>query len=106
MGREGETPAQFFWHISVQKKWYKLSSRILLSCHTKVADVYNSYDFPQFFAMVLQCQGLLLLLIALLPLVADSAPTIQSLAPAIAFTPVVCPIAFAHSIIKKVLLTM
>ena len=25
MGREGETPAQFFWHIGVQKKWYKLS---------------------------------------------------------------------------------
>ena len=25
MGREGETPAQFFWHIDVQKKWYKLS---------------------------------------------------------------------------------
>ena len=23
MGRE--TPAQFFWHIDVQKKWYKLS---------------------------------------------------------------------------------
>ena len=55
--------------------------------------------------MVLQSQGLLLLLVALLPLVADSAPTIQSLAPAIAFTPVVCPIAFAHSIIKKVLLS-
>ena len=47
-------------------------------------------------------QGLLLLLVALLPLVAESAPTIQSLVPAIAFTPVVCPIAFAHSIIKKV----
>ena len=25
MGREGETPAQIFWHIGVQKKWYKLS---------------------------------------------------------------------------------
>ena len=25
MGRERETPAQFFWHIDVQKKWYKLS---------------------------------------------------------------------------------
>ena len=25
MGRRGgETPAQFFWHIGVQKKWYKL----------------------------------------------------------------------------------
>ena len=23
-GREGETPAQIFWHISVKKKWYKL----------------------------------------------------------------------------------
>ena len=22
---EGETPAQIFWHIGVQKKWYKLS---------------------------------------------------------------------------------
>ena len=22
---EGETPAQFFWYIGVQKKWYKLS---------------------------------------------------------------------------------
>ena len=25
MGREGDTPAQIFWHIGVQKKWYKLS---------------------------------------------------------------------------------
>ena len=25
MGREGETPAQIFWHIGVKKKWYKLS---------------------------------------------------------------------------------
>ena len=25
MGREGETPVQIFWHIGVQKKWYKLS---------------------------------------------------------------------------------
>ena len=25
MGREGETPAQFFWHIGVQKKLYKFS---------------------------------------------------------------------------------
>ena len=99
MGREGETPAQIFWHSGT-------SCPQEYSCHTKVADVYNSCDFPQFFAMVLQSQGLLLLLIALLPLVADSAPTIQSLAPAIAFTPVVCPIAFAHSIIKKVLLSM
>ena len=24
-GEGGETPAQFFWHIGVQKKWYKLS---------------------------------------------------------------------------------
>ena len=47
-------------------------------------------------------QGLLLLLVALLPLVAESAPTIQSLVPAIAFTPVVCPIAIARSIIEKV----
>ena len=47
-------------------------------------------------------QGLLLLLVALLPLVIESAPTIQSLVPALAFTPVVCPIALARSIIKKV----
>ena len=51
-------------------------------------------------------QGLLLLFVALLPLVAESAPTIQSLVPAIAFTPVVCPIALARSIIKKVLLSL
>ena len=25
MGREGETPAQIFWHIGIKKKWYKLS---------------------------------------------------------------------------------
>ena len=25
MSREGETPARIFWHIGVQKKWYKLS---------------------------------------------------------------------------------
>ena len=25
MGREGEAPAQIFWHIGIQKKWYKLS---------------------------------------------------------------------------------
>ena len=25
MGRERETPAQFFWHFGVQKKWYNLS---------------------------------------------------------------------------------
>merc|ERR1712155_319108 len=25
MGREGETPTQSFWHIGVQKKWYKMS---------------------------------------------------------------------------------
>ena len=25
VAREGETPAQIFWHIGVQKKWYKLS---------------------------------------------------------------------------------
>ena len=25
MGREEETPAQIFWHIGIQKKWYKLS---------------------------------------------------------------------------------
>ena len=25
MGREGGTPTHFFWHIGVQKKWYKLS---------------------------------------------------------------------------------
>ena len=25
MGREGETPAQIFWHIGVQNKLYKLS---------------------------------------------------------------------------------
>ena len=25
MGREGGTPTQIFWHIGVQKKWYKLS---------------------------------------------------------------------------------
>ena len=25
MGKEGETPAQYFAHIAVQKKWYKLS---------------------------------------------------------------------------------
>ena len=99
MGREGETPAQIFWHSGT-------SCPQEYSCHTKVADVYNSCDFPRFFALVIQSQGLLLLLIAVLPLVADSAPTIQSLAPAIAFTPVVCPIAFAHSIIKKVLLSM
>ena len=24
MGRKGETPAQFFWHIGVKKEWYKL----------------------------------------------------------------------------------
>ena len=51
-------------------------------------------------------QGLLLLFVALFPLVAESAPTIQSLVPAIAFTPVVCPIALARSIIKKVLLSL
>ena len=26
MGREGETPAQIFWHIGIQKNWYKLSN--------------------------------------------------------------------------------
>ena len=25
MGREGDTPAQIFCHITIQKKWYKLS---------------------------------------------------------------------------------
>ena len=28
MEREGETPAQFFWHIGVKKKWYKLSKLV------------------------------------------------------------------------------
>ena len=51
-------------------------------------------------------QGLLLLLVALLPMLGESAPTIQSLVPAIAFTPVVCPIALARSIIKKVSLSI
>ena len=26
MGREGETPAQIFWHIGIKKKWYKMSN--------------------------------------------------------------------------------
>ena len=26
MGTEGETPAQIFWYIGAQKKWYKLST--------------------------------------------------------------------------------
>ena len=34
-GEGGETPAQFFWHIGVQKKWYKLWLGLnLLVCET------------------------------------------------------------------------
>ena len=25
MGREGETHAQIFWHVGIQKKWFNLS---------------------------------------------------------------------------------
>ena len=85
----------------VSTELQKVSSYFPSILHSKfrIPDVrFKNLLFPH--------QGLLLLLVALLPLVIESAPTIQSLVPALAFTPVVCPIALARSIIKKVALSL
>ena len=85
----------------VSTELQKVSSYFPSILHSKfrIPDVrFKNLLFPH--------QGLLLLLVALLPLVIESAPTIQSLVPALAFTPVVCPIALARSIIKKVPLSL